>query len=660
MSLWRDGIRYQTLTSGNTMNATVKNGFSDFGNLQIVVAENASKVEVFAANELGRYLRKMTGTDTPVVHFAAQSKANIIVGDTGWELLRDGRVVKSRLKHDGFVIHHDGNRLLVIGNNPRGTLNGVYTLLHEWGCRWFFPREAEEIVPRLTELPFVAGTRVVNPDLELRGACLFPVERDHVEDLRAIIDWMGKNRLNILMTSVHRTEKRVTGWKVEWMNVSDELLPEIERRGIILDMSEHAGRHFFPTSYFEKHPEWFALNAQGQRFSTGQICYSNEEAVNVLADNYANYAKAHPEVSIIGTWPEDGYGFCQCDKCKRPGVVLKAINRVAEKIEAVRPDITVEYLSYTKETCDVPAEILPRSNLSILVANTRVAKEWLAKSEAVGGKGVCRLHYHIADNSAERANLPLRFEQTKTDCAATIEAGLRGIIPFYIGIDTWWRSSLNLYIMSACAWNRQWDVKEILGDFCKTYYADSSGETVSIFESLEKIPRVNQSLPPPWPLWQDWPNIKTDYAGSRMKEVNTEFRRLRKMLADYRTKSGGSPVLSKRYDAMEAFIDYAETMFKAWNARALAVMAFERNDVNEVRRGIVEAAKQEQRLIDLINRSRERDDGVNGAWPDFSFFQNWRFQLDKQLLEMRTSEQKKPVTDENPDVEMFLPGLLGL
>jgi len=71
--------------------------------------------------------------------------------------------------------------------------------------------------------------------------------------------------------------------------------------------------------------------------------------------------------------------------------------------------LTVEYLSYTKETSNVPPEILPRRNMAILVANIRVATEWLKKSEKVSGRGVYQLNYHIADNSAHRASLPRRY-----------------------------------------------------------------------------------------------------------------------------------------------------------------------------------------------------------------------------------------------------------
>jgi hypothetical protein len=92
----------------------------------------------------------------------------------------------------------------------------------------------------------------------------------------------------------------------------------------------------------------------------------------------------------------------------------------------------------------------------------------------------------------------------------------------------------------------------------------------------------------------------------------------------------------------------------------MAVESFGNKDAAKVRKHITEAGRLEHEMVKLINKSKEIDDGVNGAWIDFVFFQNWRLQLDKQLLEMRTSEQKLPVTDENSEMELFLPGLLNL
>jgi len=51
----------------------------------------------------------------------------------------------------------------------------------------------------------------------------------------------------------------------------------------------------------------------------------------------------HPEFHVIGTWNLDGGEFCQCDGCRDPQAIYKAITRVAEKVRAVRPDMIVEY-----------------------------------------------------------------------------------------------------------------------------------------------------------------------------------------------------------------------------------------------------------------------------------------------------------------------------
>ncbi|MPN42952.1 hypothetical protein SDC9_190510 [bioreactor metagenome] len=101
-------------------------------------------------------------------------------------------------------------------------------------------------------------------------------------------------------------------------------------------------------------------------------------------------------------------------------------------------------------------------------------------------------------------------------------------------------------------------------------------------------------------------------------------------------------------------------MFKSWHFRALAVAAFERNDPESVKKNLREAGCLEQRLIEEINAPENKPYGVCGAWPDYDFFLNWRLQLDKQLYEMRTDENKSPLSDNNPDMELFLPALLGM
>ena len=611
---------------------------------QIILKTSAGPVERFAAEELRRALREISGSAPPVQTEGKPGGFSIELETLAKE--------NPEIRFDGFRIAVSGATLRIAANLPRGVLNGVYELLDFWGCRWFFYRESP-LYPQASELP-LPESGISNPDLELRGVCIFPVNAEHCEELRRILDWLGRNRFNLLLTSINRTKKRDNGWEVEWRQVERELLPELIRRGTILNISEHSGRHFFPVTLFEEHPEWFAMNAEGRRFSTGQICYSNEEAVKVLVRNFTEYAEKHPEVSILGTWPEDGYGFCKCENCSRPGTVLKAVNRIADAIRKVRPDLTVEYLSYTSETSDVPPDILPRDNMSILIANMRVASEWKAKIDKVGGRGVYRLHYHITDNTAERANLALKFHETAADCREAKEYGLRGIIPFFIGIDTWWRSSLNLYFLGKLSWSVSLSAEEILSDLCEKLYPSVAKEMTELFLRLEKIPIVDQKRPPRWPLWQEWESMKSCFSGPAWEKTKQEFDSLSGTLCRIR-ESAREP--AERFRSAADFIAFQKKMFEAWHFRAMAVQAFERNAPDEVRKNLQKTAECEQRLADLVKNSANGS-GVAGAWIDYEFFLNWRLQLDKQLLEMRTKENAIPVTDENPDVELFLPGLL--
>ena len=608
----------------------------------IILPSCRCETERFAAEQLAEYIEKITSVKIPLVE-------KICGPAFMFEKSEDPAI-----KFDGFRIAQENGNIKISAVLSRGILNCVYTLLAENNCRWCWMGDENEIISKQDFLTVNEG--VTNPDIEFRGVCIFSVTREEIPVLRKLFDFLGKNRFNLLLTSVHRTEKEPDGWKVEWMNVEKDLLPELQKRDMILNISEHSGRWFFPVSLFEKHPEWFAMNKDGKCFSTGQICYGNQEAVEYLTNAYVNYAKDHPEVKILGTWPEDGYGFCQCEKCRQPGTVIKAVNHIARALAKVRPDLMVEYLSYTKETSDVPPDVLPEKNIITLVANTNVAKEWKRKSDLVGAKGVYRLHYHITDNTAERANLPLRTEKTLEDVREMLRLGLRGIIPFYIGTDTWWRSNFNLYFLSRFCWDSKLEADTVLRDLCSNYYPTAEEEMFSLFKALVDLPRVNQFVPPPWKLWQYWPTLETDYDGPIYDTVTEKFKEAHKILADARTKGHG--IEERHFISAEKFIDFQQMMYASWHCRALGVKAFRRNDAAEVKVQITEAARLEQAMKDAVLGTDEKNYGVAGAWIDYQFFIYWRIQLDKQLLEMRTEENKKPFVDMNPEVEFFLPVLL--
>ena len=219
-----------------------------------------------------------------------------------------------------------------------------------------------------------------------------------------MVDWMGKNGYNFLLTSIHREDDTEQGdHAILWDEIGDVLLPELQKRGIVIDMSEHSTDFFFPREeLFRQHPEWFALE-NGVRCPS-QICYSNPEAVEVFGDRLAAFAADKPWIRFLGIWPLDGGGYCQCEACKDPLTIYRANRRIAEKLAAVRPDVIAEYLAYRPQSYTRPDEDLPK-NMSALVCSVRdqVAYEWALRAKGAGG--AFYFDYNTGDHYRWRSNL---------------------------------------------------------------------------------------------------------------------------------------------------------------------------------------------------------------------------------------------------------------
>ena len=192
---------------------------------------------------------------------------------------------------------------------------------------------------------------------------------------------------------------------------------------------------------------------------------------------------------------------------------------------------------------------------------------------------------------------------------------------------------------------------------CEKYFPAATEEMFALFNALVELPRVNQFIPPPWKLWQYWPTLEKDYDGEEYEKITAAMQNAYSLLEKARTKCGES-VDERHFISAEKFIEFQENMFESWHCRALAVKAFRKNDAQTVRKHIADAARLEEKMKNAVQGQDEKKYGVCGAWIDYEFFIYWRVQLDKQLVEMRTEENKLPFVDMNPEVELFLPAML--
>ena len=475
-------VIFQSCTSGNDKEVLT---LGEKGNLQsIVIPDHSEQVVKFAASELKGYLKKITGHELQIV----ESSDNKYREKAIYLVLESNK----SLKWDGYEIRCTSEGIRLESGNPRGLLYAVYTLLEESGCSFFYPGEKEEVVPQSKMISFRTDTLVFNPALEHRGLAPYGLQAGSTELGRNFIDWMAKNRLNYILVSEDRpSDSDGPAHGSIWKEVSEELLPELQKRGFVIEMSEHCAPVFFPRTLYNDHPEWFAMNKGERKLGpppySGQMCYSNKEAVEYYATAIAKYAARHPEFHVIGTWPLDGGEYCECEQCKDPQTVFKAAMHVAEKVRLVRPDMIVEHLAYKIQTWQTPAMDEIPDNMSVLWCPDAgqmdsLARKWIEKADQAGG--IYQFEYYMGDNYRSRANVILRPAYSIEVARHASEMGFRGVISLVLPMQNWWRSSFNNWFFARACWDPNLDMRSCIRKYCNDYYGERALNVEQIFNII--------------------------------------------------------------------------------------------------------------------------------------------------------------------------------
>jgi hypothetical protein len=476
------GGMFQSCTNGKS-NEVLSVG--ENGNLHyIIIPDHYDQIIRFAASELQSYLKKITGKELLIVQ-----SGEIKPGKKAIQLVLQN---DEALKLDGYKINTSVNDIRLVSCEPRGLLYAVYTLLEESGCSFFYPGESEEYVPLSTKIIFRLDSTIYNPILEHRGLAPYGLQANSADLGRKFIDWMAKNRLNYILVSEDRpSDCDGPAHGSIWKEVREELLPELQKRGFIIEMSEHCAPVFFPRSLYKDHPDWFAMKNGERKLGpppySGQMCYSNTKAVEYYAAAIAEYAAKHPEFHVIGTWPLDGGEYCECEQCKDPETVFKAVKHVAGKVRLVRPDMIVEHLAYKVQTWQTPGTEKIPDNISVLWCPDAgemdsLAHKWIDKVSRAGG--VYQFEYYMGDNYRTRANVWLRPEYSAQVARHANEMGFRGVISLFLPIQNWWRSSFNNWFFARACWDPDLDIKLCIRKYCHDFYGNKASDVEQIFNLI--------------------------------------------------------------------------------------------------------------------------------------------------------------------------------
>ena len=491
----------------------------------IVLLRGASTIEKFAADELQKYLFLISSAKLEIMldnNFVKDRKA-ILIGRCS--LFSQSEKI-SEEENDTIIIKTiNRNTLFLGGNNERSVLYAVYAFLEELGCRWVYPIKSEQIIPKKMTIAVGYMDKKITAHLKLRGLDLEPLVKRNLPLILEHIDWMAKNRFNMLSThpGVYGTDFWSTDI-IRWESVKNQILPELKKRGILLNMNVHNLFYFLPPEkYYKEHPQWFSVQSErkiweykdsdkakgkqtkvvlenliqyfedpveiihpydlGQKiypkwlsFEEGhqvpsQICYSDEDAVRVYTENVLEYVEKHPEIDILGLWPSDGGNFCQCKKCRKdPFLILKIVNNIAREIYRVNKKILVEHIVRGEKSCQIPSEDIDLSpNLIIFICYDGY-KEWLSWLKRSVKQGFYRGEYNLGDNYANRGMIYLKPDKAKRWADSLVEDGFCGFSSFYIETSSWYRSTFNYYFLPRAVFKEATNVEEMLKDYCNSYF----------------------------------------------------------------------------------------------------------------------------------------------------------------------------------------------
>ncbi len=307
----------------------------------IVVDPAATATELFAARELATNLEQITGATFEIQTNTKAPKRAIFVGA--------GTVVRSVFKDVPFdqlgdeelVIRSQGERLLLAGGRPRGTLYAVSRFLQEQcGVRWWTPWAST--IPKQSTLKI--------DDLNIREKPAFEY-REPFWFTAFDVDWAWENECNGNSFPIPPDKGGHITYK-GFVHTSYALVP--------------------PAEYFSSHPEWYAL-IKGKRVDhDAQLCLTDPELRDFVVERVKEWLTNSPDANIISVSQNDDMNACECTNCRalddaegsHSGSMIAFVNYVAERIEPEFPNVAIDTLAY-QYTRKPPKTLRPRPNVIV-------------------------------------------------------------------------------------------------------------------------------------------------------------------------------------------------------------------------------------------------------------------------------------------------------
>jgi len=438
----------------------VEDGRSDW---TIVVPDEATAAEEFAATELARHLERIAGggpsrareTDAPAQRriFVGATGAAREEGLDGEGLGEDGFTIRFVERADASEVSHD---LFLVAGPPEGgphealgVLYAVYHLLEtQLGCRFWAPGALE--IPQRSRVSLPAELAISErPRIWFRQVNYGPAND---------ADYRRWHKLDRVQEEVGRL------WAPRWVH--------------------SAFAYVNPEEHFETHPEYFAL--VGDRRAPSQLCLTNPEVLQLVVAGLERVLDEHTGVRYVSFSQEDNYGACSCAGCvaidaregTRMGSLLTFVNALADAF----PELSISTLAY-QYSRKPPRTLRPRENVSIMLCTieedrARPIADNPESEFAADFEGWSALSDDIFlwDYEVQFASPVAPFPNLRVlgpNVRWFAERGVRHLFLQGNGLRTE-LAELRCYLLAKLAWNPELDVEATIDEFLTGFYGEAA------------------------------------------------------------------------------------------------------------------------------------------------------------------------------------------
>ena len=314
----------------------------------IVLGREANATERYAARELQRAVRLISGAELPIATEAQPGRAQLAIGTPATNLLTaaiaerlafaDGAIDELRVLTDGATLH-------LAGAEPRGALYAVYAWLERLGARWLWPGDDGEFLPRMDSLPL--------EPLDIRQAASFRYRGYHTTRYDPDTEtWMARNKLNFLRSQAGE-------------GIGREGMVRRSEMGFHIIFAYH--NIGLDAAALAANPEYAALiggRRDAARGGNAWICLSNPEARALLAKQVVKWWEDFPAIEIMILYPRDTDRVCECESCRAIGSASDqwhhALADIIARAETTHPGkryATLAYSAYIAPPKSRPAPV---------------------------------------------------------------------------------------------------------------------------------------------------------------------------------------------------------------------------------------------------------------------------------------------------------------